>query len=217
VVGYTPGNADRRPFGAGRRRTHTGHTQSISRARPSSGCMLALCEVLLRTEDSITDFNCAGMNPRLLHRGTFGSPPRALCASADSSDRSAFAGRRSSLRRRSRSPSAPGPTRARMTPSGHRSLLRFMAHPVVQVKIISQTQILPRPRGAWSRGLRGVPGRKRTPGEAEGLPGRAVPQGRGGPARRRGPEARGAEPDAGKPTRWAGTTGRDVAILRGRS
>ena len=41
---------------------------------------------------------------------------------AGSSDRSAVAGRRSSPRRRSRSPSAPGPTRARMTfLLGHRS------------------------------------------------------------------------------------------------
>ena len=41
--------------------------------------------------------------------------PPALCADAGSLDRSALAGRRSNLRRRSRSPSPSGPTRTRMT------------------------------------------------------------------------------------------------------
>lgn len=54
---------------------------------------------------------------------------RSRSSFAGSSDRSAVAGHRHSLRRRSRSPSAPGPTRARMTSSGHRFLLRLHVAP----------------------------------------------------------------------------------------
>ena len=75
----------------------------------------------------------------LLHLGTFGSPPREPLLPCGQFRPLGCCRSPVQSQRRSRSPSAPGPTRARMTFSVHRFLLRLMAHLLL---LVTRTRIL---------------------------------------------------------------------------
>ena len=76
----------------------------------------------VHSEASITDFTLRVSLIAPVHHDTCGNPPPC---GAGISGSSALAGHRSTLRQRSLPPSPSGPTRTRMTPSGHRSSFRF--------------------------------------------------------------------------------------------
>jgi hypothetical protein len=72
-------------------------------------------KVLVRSEGSIIDFRLAAPAPPVFTVAPVVTCPRHEGVYAGDSDRSAFAGRRSNLRRRSRPPSPSDPTPTRMT------------------------------------------------------------------------------------------------------
>ena len=141
-----------------------GHTQSLHEIatglwlhsrRAASSCSVQR----LPTPTS----SCADVRPRVLHHGTCGSPPRTherLCGQFRPLGccRPPF-----QSRRRSRPPSSSGPTRTRMTSFlGHRSLLRFMAHVLVQ-----KSRTLSELRGTADGGASGAPGGPHSAGGAD--------------------------------------------------
>ena len=111
-----------RPIGTWRRRAHVERTQSAGETNRA----LVACSSMRTSLDSVQRVQSSSSTARALarasfHRGTCGNPPRGQLHPCGQFRPLGSCRPPIQPRRRSRPPSAPGPTRARMTPSDHRS------------------------------------------------------------------------------------------------
>src|SRR5262252_5574904 len=127
------------PSGYGWRQVHDGPTQSSDLRRPGSGCAARLRDVA-SIQRPRAPTSLARVFPRRFHHGTFGNPPRTLARRRGQLRPFGFCRSPFQSRRRSRPPSASGPTRTRMTffrSSVPPSLSRRTDHERLEVDLVA--------------------------------------------------------------------------------